>query len=218
MTFRTVAASGCPRIRLRVFAPAQTLPMAHPEGTTNPGNFSLPGREHVVSEFFVEGYYMTGSDAGILNQRPTPHSPLFVIQYRARVRESAQRTIEEGGIPIIVKGLARDLHGSAELESWQATNSKLDHLVAGSLMFDPTTYVEDKELPGNWRSEFSNDRVHANLRGDQELCGSFKRLLCVGRLTACAIGVAREFINEAPDRCEGASNPGADWRRCRLCR
>jgi len=263
--YRTVAASGRPRMRFRVFVPAQTLPMAHPGGTTNPGNFSLPSREHVVSEFFVEGDYMTGSDAGILNQRPTPHSPLFVIQYRARtpgiqiviggdshlaswttfgqlaalslstpelpvsvwnaawsgkpsatfwpamddaidagrpsvsliqgwtandgmnpasdvaylarVQESAQRTIAEGGIPIIVKGLPRNLHGSAELESWQTINNKLDRFVAGSLVFDPAAYVEDKKLPGNWLPEFSGDRVHASLRGDQELSGPFQRLL-----------------------------------------
>jgi hypothetical protein len=81
------------------------------------------------------------------------------------VLESAQRTIAEVGIPIIVKGLPHNLHGSAELESRQIVNNKLDHFVAGSLEFDPNTYAEDERLSGNWRSDFSNDEVDVNLRG-----------------------------------------------------
>jgi hypothetical protein len=97
--------------------------------------------------------------------------------YLMRVRESALRTLAIGGIPIILKGMPRNLFGGRELESWQSINRKLDNLVPGSLVFDPNPYVEDRRMPGNWQSEFSDDQVHPNLRANQVLREPFERLI-----------------------------------------
>jgi hypothetical protein len=97
--------------------------------------------------------------------------------YLRRVKESAKRTLASGGIPIILKGMPRSLFGNAELESWQSINRKLDGLVAGSIVFDPNPYIEDKRMPGNWQSEFSDDQIHPNLRANQVLRVPFERLI-----------------------------------------
>jgi hypothetical protein len=97
--------------------------------------------------------------------------------YLRCVRESALRTLSIGGVPIILKGMPRNLFGKGELESWQSTNRKLDGLVPDSLVFDPNPYVEDRRMPGNWQSEFSDDQVHPNLRANQVLRAPFERLI-----------------------------------------
>jgi len=97
--------------------------------------------------------------------------------YLQRVKESANRTLAAGGIPIVLKGLPRNLFGNADLESWQSINRKLDGLVAGSLVFDPNPYIEDKRMRGNWQSDFTDDQVHPNLRANQVLRVPFERLI-----------------------------------------
>jgi hypothetical protein len=97
--------------------------------------------------------------------------------YLIRVEESARRTLAIGGVPIILKGLPRDIFGTEELKSWQFINRKLDNLVPGSLVFDANPYIEDKSTPGNWQSGFSDDRIHPNLRANQALRGPFERLI-----------------------------------------
>jgi hypothetical protein len=97
--------------------------------------------------------------------------------YLTRVKESSARTIAAGGIPIIVKGLPRHLYGKPELASWQAINQQLGSLVAGALVFDPSPYVEDPAMPGNWIRGLSDDGVHPNQVGNVTLCQPFEQLI-----------------------------------------
>ena len=96
--------------------------------------------------------------------------------YLPRVKESAERTIAAGGIPIIVKNLPRHLFGNPELTSWQSIHQQLDTLVPGALIFDPLPYVEDPQAPGNWIARLSNDGVHPNGWGNLALRDPFERL------------------------------------------
>jgi hypothetical protein len=97
--------------------------------------------------------------------------------YLGRVREMAARTTAAGGIPIILKGLPRNLFGSSELTSWQRINHALDTLVPGALVFDANAVVEDPQRAGCWRPEFTDDLIHPNLRGNLALVDPFETLL-----------------------------------------
>ncbi len=97
--------------------------------------------------------------------------------YLTRVQETAQRTMAQGGIPVILKGLPRKLFGKKELANWQQINIQLDTLVPAALVFDPDPYVEDPQRPGDWLPEFSRDGIHPNVQGNEELKGPFERLM-----------------------------------------
>ncbi len=97
--------------------------------------------------------------------------------YLARVTDSAQRSFAIGAIPVIIKGLPRDLFGKPELQSWQNINRQLDKLVPGALVFDPLPYVEDQQHPGNWRAGLSDDGVHPNFWGNFTLRQPFEQLI-----------------------------------------
>ncbi len=97
--------------------------------------------------------------------------------YLARVKESAERTLAAGGIPVIIKGLPRHLADKAALASWQSVNRQLETLVPDALVFDPLPYVERTDAPGYWQGQFTEDGIHQNLRGNLALREPFKRLL-----------------------------------------
>lgn len=97
--------------------------------------------------------------------------------YLNRVKESAARTIAAGGVPVIVKGLPRNLFGKPELTSWQRINSQLDTLLPGALVFDPLPYIEDPTRPGEWAPGMSNDAIHPNGKGNLTLRDPFAQLI-----------------------------------------
>jgi len=97
--------------------------------------------------------------------------------YLARVQETASRTMRQGGIPIILKGLPRTLYAKPEVGSWLHVNRQLDDLVPGAVVFDPDPIVQDPDRPGDWRPGFSNDTIHPNQDANFALAGPFQRLL-----------------------------------------
>jgi len=99
------------------------------------------------------------------------------LVYEDRVRESAQRVIRLGGVPVIMKAFPRHLFGTRWVEGWQWNNQQLDHLVPDALVFDPGPYVYDPRQPGNWLAEASTDGVHPNVTGSTLLRGPFEKLL-----------------------------------------
>ena len=104
-------------------------------------------------------------------------NPIADNAYLDRVRESVRRTVQSGAIPIIVKGLPRDLFGKPELVSWLQINKELDLLSSQALVFDPDPYVEDPTRAGNWLPQYSRDAIHASFAGNQDLAQPFERLL-----------------------------------------
>ncbi len=104
-------------------------------------------------------------------------NPVGDEAYLARVVDSAQRSFAIGAIPVIIKGLPRDLFGKPELQSWQNINRELDGLVPGALVFDPLPHVEDQQRPGNWRAGLSDDGVHPNFWGNFTLRQPFEELI-----------------------------------------
>ena len=97
--------------------------------------------------------------------------------YLNRVKEMAARTFAAGGVPVIVKGLPRNLFGKPELASWQRVNQQLDTLVPGALVFDPLPFIEDPARPGEWMGGMSDDAIHPNWRGNLTLRDPFARLI-----------------------------------------
>jgi hypothetical protein len=82
--------------------------------------------------------------------------------YLIRAREIAERTLHQGGVPIVLKGMPRHLFGTEELESWQRNNQELERLVPGAYVFDPLPFVEDKAHPGDWQRGMTDDFIHPN--------------------------------------------------------
>jgi len=103
--------------------------------------------------------------------------PAADLAYLDRVQAWAARILQNQGIPIILKGLPRNLFGTPELGSWQQVNALIDRLVPGGIVFDPNPFVEDRGRPGNWKPEFSKDGVHPNLQGNLALAAPFAELL-----------------------------------------
>jgi hypothetical protein len=99
------------------------------------------------------------------------------LVYQERIRESAQRVMRQGGVPVIMKAMPRHLLGTQWLAEWQWANQQLDHLVPGALVFDPGPYIYDPEQPGNWRADASSDGIHPNIAGSVALRGPFESLL-----------------------------------------
>jgi hypothetical protein len=103
--------------------------------------------------------------------------PAADLAYLDRVQAWAARILQNRGIPIILKGLPRNLFGTPELGSWQQVNARIDTLVPGAVVFDPNPFVEDRGRPGNWKAEFTKDGVHPNLQGNLALAAPFAELL-----------------------------------------
>jgi hypothetical protein len=103
--------------------------------------------------------------------------PAADLAYLDRVQGWAARILQNQGIPIILKGLPRNLFGTPELGSWQQVNALIDRLVPGGIVFDPNPFVEDRGRPGNWKPELSKDAVHPNLQGNLALVAPFAELL-----------------------------------------
>jgi hypothetical protein len=103
--------------------------------------------------------------------------PAADLAYLDRVQAWASRILQKQGVPIILKGLPRNLFGTPELRSWQQVNERLETLVPGAVVFDPNVFVEDRGRPGNWKPEFSKDAVHPNLQGNLALAAPFAKLL-----------------------------------------
>jgi hypothetical protein len=103
--------------------------------------------------------------------------PAADLAYLDRVHTWASRILQKQGVPIIVKGLPRNLFGTPELRSWQQVNERIETLVPGAVVFDPNVFVEDRGRPGNWKPEFSKDAVHPNLPGNLALAAPFAKLL-----------------------------------------
>jgi hypothetical protein len=103
--------------------------------------------------------------------------PAADLTYLDRVQAWASRILEGQGVPIILKGLPRNLFGTPELRSWQQVNERIDTLVPDGVVFDPNPFVEDRARPGNWRPELSKDGVHPNLQGNLALAAPFAKLL-----------------------------------------
>jgi hypothetical protein len=103
--------------------------------------------------------------------------PAADLAYLDRVQAWASRVLQYKALPIILKGLPRNLFGTPELRSWQQVNERIDALVPGAVVFDPNPFVEDRARPGNWKPEFSKDGVHPNLQGNLALAVPFAELL-----------------------------------------
>lgn len=97
--------------------------------------------------------------------------------YQDRIRESAARVAQQGGIPVIVKAMPLHLFGKPQLAAWKQANQQLDHLVPGALLFDPAPHVEDPSRPGNWRGETTTDGLHPNVAGSVQLRRPFEDML-----------------------------------------
>jgi len=100
------------------------------------------------------------------------------LAYEDRVRQTAARVTQQGGLTIILKSMPVHLADKpALLAEWQLSNHELDHLVPGALVFDPNPYVEDPQKPGNWRPGASDDGIHPNVAGETLLRGPFENML-----------------------------------------
>jgi hypothetical protein len=97
--------------------------------------------------------------------------------YLARVRETAERTMRQGGVQIILKGMPRQLYGTEELLSWKRVNQEVEGLVPGAAVFDPLPIVEDETRAGDWRGGMSDDGVHPNAQASALLRIPFAALL-----------------------------------------
>ena len=103
--------------------------------------------------------------------------PAADLAYLDRVKAWAARILQNRGLPIILKGLPRNLFETPELSSWHEVNKRIDTLVPGAVVFDPNPFVEDRGRPGNWKPEFTKDGVHPNLQGNLALAAPFAELL-----------------------------------------
>jgi hypothetical protein len=100
------------------------------------------------------------------------------VAYEQRVRESADRVLRQGGIPVIVKALPRHLFGHPALQAeWEQANRDLDQLVPGAVLFDGNAYVGDPIRPADWRSDASTDGIHPNVAGNVLLREPFVAML-----------------------------------------
>jgi hypothetical protein len=100
------------------------------------------------------------------------------VAYEKEVKQRADRILQQGGVPVIVKALPAHLfERPVALNNWQQSSRDLDQLVPGALLFNPDPYVEDPQAPGDWRAEASTDTLHPNLVGSMLLRGPFERRL-----------------------------------------
>lgn len=100
------------------------------------------------------------------------------VGYEQRVRESAERVLRQGGIPVIVKALPRHLFELPALHAeWDQANKDLDQLVPGAVLFDGNAYVGDPNRPADWRGDASTDGVHPNVAGNVLLREPFAAML-----------------------------------------
>jgi hypothetical protein len=97
--------------------------------------------------------------------------------YLIHVREIAERTLRQAGVPIILKGMPRHLFGTEELASWQRNNQALERLIPGAYVFDPLPFVEDNAHPGDWRHDMTDDLIHPNFPAETTLRIPFEALL-----------------------------------------
>ena len=100
------------------------------------------------------------------------------VAFEQRVRESADRVLRQGGIPVILKALPRHLFGLPALRAeWDQANRDLDQLVPGAVLFDPNVYVGDPSRPADWRGDASTDGLHPNVAGNVLLREPFATML-----------------------------------------
>jgi hypothetical protein len=103
--------------------------------------------------------------------------PIMYENYLAEVRQSVADTRRLGAIPIVFTGMPRKLYGTSRLEGWQRFNADLARRLDGATVFDLDRVAEDPVRPGDWRAEFTDDRIHPNLAGSLAIADAFERVL-----------------------------------------
>jgi hypothetical protein len=104
-------------------------------------------------------------------------APVLYENYLAEVRQSVADTRRLGGIPIVFRGMPRKLYGTSRLQGWQRCNDDLERRLPGAAVFDLDRVAEDPVRPGDWRAEFSDDRINPNPAGSLAIADAFEQAL-----------------------------------------
>jgi hypothetical protein len=108
------------------------------------------------------------------NDGPKPEAWEHYLQ---EVQQSVEHTRRVGGIPIVLAGMPRKMFGTPVLPQWQQYNRDLARRLPDALIFDPDPVVEDPDQPGDWRAQFTGDRIHPNAAANAAMALAFERIL-----------------------------------------